>query len=193
MSPEEFRQDLIRATEIIERNSGIRPAGYRAPGFSIKKNMDWYFEILGEMGYKYDASVFPTMRAHGGIITAPSVPHIIDTRYGKLIEFPQSVIGISRLKICFSGGGYFRLLPYWFIKKSITSLNKKNIPVLVYIHPREIDPLQPRMKLNRYTYFKYYVNLEKTERKLRRILSDFSFTTVSEVLRDYFNQGSLSI
>ncbi len=189
MSPEEFEQDLKRATEIITDIAGKRPTGYRAPGFSIKKDMGWYFDILAKNGYRYDASIFPTWRPHGGVISSPEKPYIVNTKYGDIYEVPQSVIGFNRLKICFSGGGYFRLLPYWFIKFAINRLNKNNIPVLIYIHPREIDINQPRIKTNKIKEFRYYINIEKTEIKLKMLLNDFIFTNLSEIIKEYFNMN----
>ncbi|MGC9044625.1 MAG: polysaccharide deacetylase family protein [Myxococcota bacterium] len=187
MSLEEFERDLIKATDVIYKTSNIMPIGYRAPGFSLKKGMNWYFDILSKHGYKYDASVFPTYRAHGGIVDAPIRPYLIKTNYGDLMEFPQSVTGLYKFKLCFSGGGYFRLLPLSFVMSQIKRLNKKNIPVLFYIHPREVDPEQPRMKLSFWKAFKYYVNLDKTTEKFETILKEFKFESVDKVLNKYFN------
>lgn len=190
MSTKEFEEDLIKATEVIFRAGGIRPCGYRAPGFSVKKGMEWYFDILRKNGYIYDASIFPTFRSHGGIVDAPDKPYIIDTKYGRLYEFPQSMIGLKRFRICFSGGGYFRLLPLWLVKYGIKRLNKSGIPVLFYLHPREIDPSQPRLRLNRYRAFKYYVNIDKTLGKFTEILKEFKFDMVRSVIDKYFESSS---
>jgi len=186
MTPKGFEEDLIKATEIIYKASNIKPSGYRAPGFSIKRGIEWYFDILTKIGYKYDASVFSTYRSHGGIADAPIYPYKLKTAYGEIMEFPQSVTDILGVKLCFSGGGYFRLLPLWFVESQIKRLNMKNVPVLFYIHPREIDPEQPRMKLSLWRYFKYYVNIDKTLDKFEQILKRFKFDSVENVLNTYF-------
>jgi len=192
MDSKQFEEDLIKATDVIYRAAGVRPLGYRAPGFSIKRDMEWYFEILAKNQYRYDASVFPTYRAHGGIVSAPTYPYRISTRFGEILEFPQSVTGFSKFRICFSGGGYFRLLPLWFVKSQIRRMNSQDLPVLLYLHPREIDPDQPRMRLSPLRYFKYYVNLSKTEDKFIEVLKTFEFSTVLDTLEDFLNKEKSS-
>lgn len=182
MSKEEFRKDLKRSKETIESIIGNKIYGYRASGFSIINDTKWAFEILTEESFLYDASVFPAVREHGGMPDAPIHPYMIKTSSGPLWEFPISVLNFAGKNMAFCGGGYLRLFPYWFIKYGIKKINKKGYPVVVFLHPREIDANQPRMKLPLKRKFKYYVKLSSTEDKLKKILKDFSFGTIKEVL-----------
>jgi polysaccharide deacetylase family protein (PEP-CTERM system associated) len=181
-SPEEFRKDLRKSLHIINKINEDKIYGYRAPGFSITQKTSWAFDILASEGIKYDASVFPAVRGHGGIRGAPIYAYLINTSGGSIIEFPASVFSFMGINIAFCGGGYLRFFPYWFIKYRIKRMNKKGHPVVVSLHPREIDPHQPRMKLSLKRRFKYYVKLSSMENKLTKILKDFNFGPMREVL-----------
>ena len=181
-SPEEFRKDLRKSLHIISKITNEKINGYRAPGFSITEKTKWVFEILASEGFKYDASIFPAIRDHGGIPGAPIYPYIIKTSSKPIIEFPTSVLSFMGMNIAFCGGGYLRIFPYWFIKYGIKKINKNGYPVIVFLHPREIDLHQPKMKLPLKRRFKYYVKLSSLEIKLNKLLKDFNFGTMREVL-----------
>ena len=176
-SREAFSRDIREAKQILEDAIGKPIWGYRAPGFSVTEQTPWFFETLCEAGYRYDSSVFPTPRGHGGLLSGWEEPHRLQTPVGELREFPITTTTWFGKRFCFSGGGYFRLFPYGLIARETRKLNRKGVPVVVYIHPREIDPEQPRMAMSFYRRFKSYVNLHTTESKLRRLLRDFSFTS----------------
>ncbi len=182
-SPEEFTKDLRKSISIIESITREKIIGHRGAGFSIKKDSLWALRIIAEAGLKYDSTIFPAKRGHGGLETKETYPYMIE--FGndyKLWEFPISVIRVLGKNVPFSGGGYLRLFPYWFIRESIKRINEKGQPAIIYIHPRDLDIKQPRLNLPLNRKFKCYVNLSTTENKINALLSDFKFASVREAL-----------
>jgi len=189
LTPDEFRTDLKRSLNAISNATGQPVKGYRAAGFSITPEVPWAFDILAEEGIEYDASIFPGRHGHGGYPIENRSPFLLETREGhQLIEFPIAAVDVAGKCLSFGGGGYFRLLPGWLTRTLVGRMNRKEIPATLYLHPREIDPDQPRMDdLPPLRRFKYYVNLSSTERKLRALLEGFSFTS----MRDYLDNEAL--
>ncbi len=187
IGPERFREDIKRSKKHLEELTGFAVCGYRAPSYSITKQSLWALDILVEEGFTYDSSVFPVMHDTYGIPDAERFPHILRTGAGQLLEFPLTTLQI-RLgwkKICLpiAGGGYLRLLPAEIIRSGITAINQReHQPGVLYFHPWEIDPGQPRIKAGMKSRFRHYLNLEKTEDKLRKILSGLQFGTMSSVI-----------
>lgn len=179
MGPHEFLEDAIRAKRIIEDACGRAVCGYRAAGFSVTEQTPWFFEKLAEAGYSYDSSVFPARRNHGGLSGAPPEPSLIQTASGAVAEFPISVVPIFGVRLCFFGGGYLRLFPLRLIKAMAGRVLAEGRPVVFYVHPREIDPAQPRLKMPAARRFRCYVNLRAATDKLRTLLRCFRFTTFS--------------
>ena len=171
-SPQEFSQDIRKSKIILEDLIGQPVKGYRAPGFSITKDTPWAFDLLAKAGYQYDSSVFPASRGHGGIKDAEMRPYKVITPHGGLIEFPVTVAPILRKRMCFFGGGYLRLFPYFIIRYMSKVVNKKNRPVIFYLHPREVDPHHPRLAMGVARRFKSYINLGSTLPKLRRLIQE---------------------
>jgi len=182
-SPDEFYADLRRSIDIIEGITNTKVIGNRSPGFSITEKTTWAFDMIAKAGLKYDSTVFPASREHGGFYGAAKNDHVIKTRLGDIKEFPISVVKILGREAAFSGGGYLRLFPYWFIKKSIEKLNGKGEKAMVYIHPRDLDPEQPRMKMPLKRRFKSYVNISSAEPKVRFLLRDFNFVSIQEAIK----------
>ena len=153
-------------------------AELRAPGFSIRESEGWAYEILNELGIKYDCSVFPATHAHGGLPSYPkAAPGIIDYKGIQMKEFPVSFKTIAGKHIIYSGGGYFRLFPYSLIK--MWSKQSPNY-LMAYIHPRDLDAGQPMLEgLPATRKFKSYVGLKGAESKLRKYLSEFEFTDIA--------------
>jgi polysaccharide deacetylase family protein (PEP-CTERM system associated) len=179
LSPEEFRQDLRRTRRAIEAAGAGPVIGFRAPSFSVVEKNLWALDILHKEGFKYDASVFPADHARGGISGAARYPHFIH----ELAEFPMSTVRLFGKTVPFSGGGYFRLFPYRFIKFGMDQSVKAGKPTIVYLHPWEFDPHQPRLPAaGRFDRFKHYVNLDRTEPKFRRLLREYHFAPVRDVL-----------
>lgn len=175
-----FREDLERAKKILEDLIGTEVKGFRAPGFGIKDDTAWVFDEIRAVGHTYDSSIFPSSRGHGGMLNSPLGPYVIETEHGPLFEVPMSAIEIFGRRILMFGGGYLRLFPITIIKWGVERLHKANHPLIIYIHPREIDPGHPRLALNPKRSFKSYYNLKSTMPKLEWLCSKYSFCTMNE-------------
>ncbi len=183
MSPAEFRADAALARAGLAQCAGERVLGFRCPGFSLTPSTEWVFDELIAAGYAYDASVFPASRAHGGWPGQSLLPSRITRPGGSLVEFPMTVARLAGRQFCFFGGGYLRLFPISLIEFMTELVLGENRPVIFYVHPREINPAQPRLPMSRWRRFKTYVNLAGTEVKLRRILARGNFATLAELGR----------
>jgi polysaccharide deacetylase family protein (PEP-CTERM system associated) len=181
---DEFYEDVRHARLLLQDIAGTPVVGYRAPGFSTTDETPWFFDVLAEAGYQYDSSVFPAARGHGGMPEGRRDPHRAGNDTG-IIELPITVADLLGKRMCFFGGGYLRLFPYWLIRKMARQVLAEGRPVVFYIHPREVDPAHPRLPMSRTRTFKSYVNLEGTEVKLRRVLHDFPVTTFQNALSTY--------
>ncbi|HZR59800.1 MAG TPA: XrtA system polysaccharide deacetylase [Xanthobacteraceae bacterium] len=182
MSAEEFYQDATASRKLLEDISGKPIRGYRAPAFSVTEQTPWFFERLAAAGYEYDSSVFPAPHQTGGLATAQFAPHRIETASGALTEFPITVVRVLQKPMCFFGGGYLRLFPYRLIRSMGRRALGENRPIVFYIHPREIDPDQPRLPLSRRRRFTCYVNLRSTRPKLQHILRDFDVSSFEQYI-----------
>lgn len=182
MTRAEFREDAAKAKALLEDLVGQAVIGYRSAGFSVTEKTPWFFDALMETGHRYDSSVFPAPRGHGGMKTARVAPHVVDLESGRIIEFPITVKSVLGKPVCFFGGGYLRLFPYCVIRKMARSVLKEGRPVVFYVHPRDIDPDQPRLAMGLKRRFKSYVNLSTTAPKINRILDDFDVGTFAEFI-----------
>ncbi|MFX0197228.1 MAG: DUF3473 domain-containing protein [Candidatus Hodarchaeota archaeon] len=183
-----FREDIKKAKDILEYIVGEPIRGFRAPGFGITEETLWAFEVIKEVGYDYDSSIFPASRGHGGIAGSLAGPHIVRTEHGLLPEIPMSVIDIFGKKLSMFGGGYLRLATRQMIRFGISVLRRKGQPLVVYIHPREVDPCHPRLSLSWFRKFKSYVNLRTTMPKLQWLCEAYSFCTMFELVERYMTQ-----
>jgi polysaccharide deacetylase family protein (PEP-CTERM system associated) len=183
LTPDEFREDLVRTMDVVERQSGKKVIGFRAPSFSIRPGVEWAFDVLNDLGFRYDTSLFPAPRGHGGYL-CPRNPHdFTQTPSGRpMRELPISVMRMGPLRLAFSGGGYIRLLPFRVIARGFHLFNRAGLPVVVYLHPRDFAPDQPRVPMPAYRKFKSYVGLSTTRHKLRSMLARFRFDTCAAVL-----------
>lgn len=170
---EEFVRDLEYSIKTLEDISGKKVKYFRAPGFSIREDNKWAFEVIAEQGIEVDCSVFPTSRAHGGFPSYQNpVPSLIKYNGIILKELPINFSTIAGKPVIFSGGGYFRLFPYLLIKH----WTKQSDYVMSYLHPRDFDPDQPVIQeLSVFRKFKSYVGLKGATKKLEHWLSDFEF------------------
>jgi polysaccharide deacetylase family protein (PEP-CTERM system associated) len=187
MTPERFREETKRAKALVEDVAGAAVVGYRAASFSITPAVPWAFDVLAELGFSYDSSIFPAPRAHGGFELDRRRPfRITGPAGGTLLEFPIVPLDLGPLRIPFAGGGYLRLLPLALVRAATRRLNARGIPVTYYVHPREVDPDQPRIPLPAVRRFQYYVNLAGTPDKLARLLDRASgrrFETLASLQR----------
>ncbi|MEZ4736142.1 MAG: DUF3473 domain-containing protein [Caldilineaceae bacterium] len=184
-TPQEFAADVTRSLDAINRPlGGLRSFGYRAPSFSITNLSLWALDVLREHGIAYDSSIFP-LTAHDryGINNAD---RFANKTHGGLWEFPVSTVRLGRQNWPVAGGGYFRLFPLWLTRQAIRHLNAQGHPSVIYLHPWEFDPAQPRIAsaplLSR---FRHYVNLGRTESRLRMLLREFKFAPMREVFAGY--------
>jgi len=174
-----FKKDTEKAKKLIEEVIESPINAFRAPGFSITNNNTWAFEVLSELGFEYDCSIFPAVHDYGGFANYGVVePAILDLPNGKqLKEFPMSVQSVLGKKLVYSGGGFFRFFPYNLIKNWASHSSY----VMTYFHPRDFDPDQPVIKtLPVIRKFKSYVGLSKAFPKFQRLLNDFNFISVEE-------------
>ncbi|MFH1120034.1 MAG: polysaccharide deacetylase family protein [Bacteroidota bacterium] len=175
-----FSEDIKRACDLVGNISGKPVTMFRAPGFSIVESTLWAFEELVEQGITADSSVFPASRAHGGFPSFPTdQPCIIDVRGTKLYEFPLNASKLFGARTIFSGGGYFRLMPYPIIRR----LNRNSNYVMTYFHPRDFDPGQKVLPgMSPYRIFKSYYGLGGSFDKLKHWLKEFEFTDMSTAI-----------
>jgi polysaccharide deacetylase family protein (PEP-CTERM system associated) len=183
--PNAFREDITLAKDILENIIGDQVRGFRAAGFGITKKAPWAFEVIKESGYQYDSSVFPASRGHGGIADSPLGPYFIETRSGHLLEVPMSIVEIFGHRTSLFGGGYLRLANKLMIKWGIGKLRTAGRPLIIYVHPREIDPAQPHLPLSLLRQFKCYVNLSSTLPKLKWLCKNYALFTMLEMVENY--------
>lgn len=183
-TPEEFRADVTRSLHILEGLTGKKVLGFRAPSFSITRQSLWALDVLLDLGLAYDSSIFPIRDALYGISDSDRFPYVIRDGGGRrLVEFPMSTVHVGRWNLPLGGGAYLRLLPYQYFRWGISQLNRQGKPAIVYLHPWEIDPKQPRLRVRgKRGYTSHYLRLQAMEGKLRRLLEDFRFTPIREVL-----------
>jgi len=181
-TPAGFRDDVETGVKMLEDICGKKVECFRAPGFSIRESEGWAYEVLNDLGIKYDCSVFPAIHAHGGLPSYPkAAPGIIEYKGIRMKEFPVGFKTLAGKHIIFSGGGYFRLCPYSLIRKWS---RESSDYLMAYIHPRDLDAGQPMLKsLPATRKFKSYVGLRDAEKKLRRWLNDFQFMDVATAER----------
>ena len=181
-NPEVFRKDVRKARQILEDIIGKRVYGYRAPSFSITKNTKWAVSVLIEEGYLYDSSIFPVVHDRYGMPDATPTIHLLRTEQGSIWEVPPSTVKLFGMRLPVAGGGYFRLYPYTVLRTLLKRIEKSGHPLVMYLHPWELDPKQPKMEGTRLSKFRHYLNLHKTEHRLSSLLEDFRFNTIQAAL-----------
>jgi polysaccharide deacetylase family protein (PEP-CTERM system associated) len=186
MDRRRFREDLRRARQAVEDAAGTAVVGYRAPTCSVVEHTLWALEVLAEEGFRYDSSVFPIRHDRYGIPGAPRFPYRVQLGEGReLVEFPLTTVRLGGQNLPVAGGGYFRVLPYPLLRAALRAVNRhEEMPVMIYLHPWELDPDQPRLPLRGLDRVRHYVNLGATAAKLERLLADFAFAPAAHVLRE---------
>lgn len=183
-TPKAFREDIRHSKLLLEDIIGQQVVGYRAPSWSITKKSLWALAILEEEGFRFDSSIFPFQNFLYGIDKAPRFPFPAshyNPQAKNLLEIPPSTISVAKKNIPFSGGFYFRAAPYMFIHGCGKKINAEGHPIVFYLHPREIDPLQPRLKLNKRDAFIHYYGIKSCEKKFAKVLRDFQCVSISKL------------
>jgi len=180
LTPSTFRDYVQRSKKLLEDLTGESVIGYRAPCFSIVASSLWALEILKDIGFSYDSSIFPVHHDTYGIPGYPRFPY---RHANDLIEIPPSTLKLAGFNIPFAGGCYLRFFPYWITRNGVLRINRAGYPAVVFIHPWELDPDVPRInQANWLTRFRRYFNLSKTDTILKKALCDFNFLPIKEYL-----------
>lgn len=184
-SQQEFRKETLKSKKILEDIIQSPVTGYRAASYSITHKSLWALDILGELGFTWDSSIFPIYHDRYGIPSSPRKPYKIVTSKGySITEFPLTTASLLGQRVPAAGGGYFRQYPYalsrWLFERASRS---QQCPQIFYLHPWEIDPQQPRVSgASRLSKFRHYTNLHRCKARLEKLLEDFDFGTVSQSL-----------
>jgi polysaccharide deacetylase family protein (PEP-CTERM system associated) len=182
MPRERFVDETRRARETLEDLTGRSVSAYRAAYFSITRASWWALEALVELGFRYDSSIFPVRNWRYGIPDFDPSPQRIDTRAGTIAEFPISVRRIFGQNLPLAGGAYFRIYPYRMTRQNLRAAEQAKRPAVFYIHPWELDPGHPRVPFYWKARLTHYVNLGSTRPRLDRMLRDFKFGALADVL-----------
>jgi polysaccharide deacetylase family protein (PEP-CTERM system associated) len=182
------------AKAVLEDAIGHPVTSYRAPSYSITLQTLWALDILAEEGFLYDSSIFPVFHDYYGIPTAPRFPHVHPLSAGRYLrEFPPSTIRLMHINLPVAGGGYLRLYPYYVTAWALRRINNlERQPALVYLHPWEFDPEQPRIQTTWKSRLRHYQNLESTEEKCRRLLAEFSWGPMEWVFPEQISHKSVT-
>ena len=182
MTAEEFAADLLRSRKLLEDAAGEAVTGYRAPNFSIDTRTPWAHRVLAEAGYRYSSSVAPVRHDHYGWPESPRFAWkpLPDS---DLVELPVTTARLGNRVVAAGGGGFFRLLPYRFSHWAITQVNGDGRPAIIYFHPWEIDPDQPRVAdAPLKSKLRHYSKLSAMAGKLERLMGDFRWTRVDALV-----------
>jgi polysaccharide deacetylase family protein (PEP-CTERM system associated) len=191
-TPEVFRDETARAKHLLEDALSAPVHGYRAASFSVIRKTLWALDTLIDLGFHYDSSIFPIRHDRYGIPDASPEPGRVTTPSGRqLVEFPMVPASLFGLKVPVCGGGYFRIFPYWLTRAGLRQINRRGRAFPFYLHPWEIDPEQPRIQVGALSRFRHYTNLHRCEARLHRVLTEFPFAPMREVLqaRGLFSAG----
>jgi polysaccharide deacetylase family protein (PEP-CTERM system associated) len=188
MAPEQFEDDLRISLDTLEQIIGEKIVGYRAPSWSVNRdNLSWFYPILHQHGIVYSSSVFPGKTFLYGIPDFPQKIHkpVVDGKVHDVWEIPQTLVSFAGKSVGFSGGFYMRFFPAWFINRSLKTANKNGKNVFLYLHPREIDPGSPRLKLPPVERLIHYYGVKGCEKKLHQVIGKNKNTFTR--MKDYFD------
>jgi polysaccharide deacetylase family protein (PEP-CTERM system associated) len=179
LGPRRFRDDVRTTRQVLEQAAGQAVVGYRAPNYSIRPDTAWAFEVLAEEGYLYDSSVHPIVHDRYGFPDAPRFPHRVGAGTAELWEVPVGTARLAGWNLPV-GGGFFRLFPLALLRGAVADVNRRERrPLVLYVHPWEFDPGQPRLAMPWMHRFRHYVGLDRAEAKLAALLREFRFTSIT--------------
>lgn len=200
MEPLAFKMDMERSIQQLQDLTGQPVLGFRAPEFSVGHLRHWCFEVLAELGFRYDSSVFPLRGARYGIPEAPRRPFAIETPSGTLYEYPLATWPVGRLRLPIAGGSYFRLLPGQLISRALTELDAEECTAVLYFHPYEFHKggLNPsretwrrrlparHLKFALSRILLHNFRTDSIQQCLRPLLTQFTFQPLGEIYRAQF-------
>ncbi len=189
MTPERFREETQRASAAISDVTAQPVTTYRAAYFSITARSFWALDILAELGFQCDSSIFPVHNWRYGIPDFELSSRIVKTASGPICEIPISVREVGKMRLPVTGGAYFRLYPYFVSRANMRAVSKQQRAVVFYLHPWELDPDHPRVAFYWKARLTHYANLKATEPRLRRLLTDFSFCPLREIAMQMRKDG----
>ncbi|CAN5368977.1 DUF3473 domain-containing protein [soil metagenome] len=187
--PRGFAEDLRVTKDALEQAAGMPVFGFRAPTFSIVKETAWAIDVLAESGYAYDTSIYPVRHDRYGVPDAPRSPFVVvGPSGGEMLELPPVTYRMAKNNFPVAGGGYFRLFPLWVTKAALRQIVKETVPPvgMMYFHPWEFDPTQPKLPLKKLSKFRTYVGINKSEQKLETLLNTMSFRRAIDVVSDLY-------
>jgi polysaccharide deacetylase family protein (PEP-CTERM system associated) len=193
-TPETFREDLRTSKDALEQVIGAAVSGFRAPTFSVMKETGWAIDVLAECGFEYDSSIFPVRHDRYGVPDAPRGPFIAQGKLREILELPLLTYRIAGLNLPVAGGGYFRLFPLFMMKAGLRQAARQATPStpqagMLYFHPWEFDPDQPRLPLRRLSRWRTYVGVHRTTARLAKLLAAFPFRRAIDVVREIRASG----
>jgi polysaccharide deacetylase family protein (PEP-CTERM system associated) len=186
LTPEAFREDLRRTREMFEQLTGQAVVGYRAPTFSVMRETAWAIDVLAELGFLYDSSIYPVRHDRYGVPEAPRSPFLAQGTERSILELPPALLRMLGVSVPAGGGGYFRLLPLGVMERAIRQLRRDSRPPVatLYFHPWEFDPEQRRLPLRRLSRFRTYVGIGRSRHRFVTLLDRYDFTPAVEVARE---------
>ena len=192
--PVGFRDDLLRSKAALERVTGEPVFGFRAPTFSVVRETGWAIDVLAECGFAYDSSVFPVRHDRYGVPAAPRTPFVAEGNTNSILELPPATYRVLGQNLPVAGGGYFRLFPPAVMRAGLSQLRRTTPAVgMLYFHPWEFDPGQPRLPLGRVSAWRTYVGVGRSEGRLARLLKRYRFRRAVDVANELKpRQGELS-
>lgn len=185
-TPESFAEDLRTSKDRLEQAGGQPVSGFRAPTFSVVRATAWAVDVLAEVGFTYDSSIFPVRHDRYGIPDAPRTPFIAVGREREILELPPATWRMLGQNLPVAGGGYFRLFPPFVMRAGLKQLAKRTTPAvgMLYFHPWEFDPEQPKLPLKRLSKWRTYVGIGKSFDRLDRLLMRYPFRRAVDVVND---------
>jgi polysaccharide deacetylase family protein (PEP-CTERM system associated) len=184
-TPEQFRDDVTQCKDVLEQITGAPVEGYRAPTFSIVRRTAWALDVLAEVGYRYDSSIYPVRHDRYGVPDAPRGPFLACGHGHEILELPPARLDVLGLRLPTGGGGYFRLFPLFVMEQALDQIRRVQQPpvAMLYFHPWEFDPEQDRLPLGRVSRFRTYVGMSRSRPRLVTLLRDHDFVRAIDAVR----------